>query len=205
MPLKHFNPLPMMLSPRGRPTGRPSSETVLPYSSWLKAVSPELNWDFAHLAYIRQHLADVSLGTCKRLIINLPPQHGKSEGITVRYPVWHLERNPRLRVAVTAYGQRLANNFSRKARRVATGRLNFAPDRNAVEEWETVEGGAFLARGVGAGITGHPVDLLVIEDPYKDAKQAMSAVYRETVWEWYTDALKTRLPWSSTPGGRWTT
>lgn len=172
----------------------------------MKQVSPEFNWEFPHLRLIRKDLADVSLGLCKRLIINLPPQHGKSEGITVRYPVWSLERNPLLRVGVTAYGQHLANTFSRKARRVAAGRLNISTERNAVDEWETIEGGAFIARGVGAGITGHPLDGLLIEDPYKDAKQALSVVYRQTVWEWYTDALKTRLSkdaWTIIVHTRW--
>lgn len=139
------------------------------------------------------HLQRVTDGHCRRLILNTPPQHGKTEGVTVRYPLWRLVNEPRLRVAITSYGQNQADKYSRKARTLARqiGLEAGAVDR--VDEWETAQGGAFLARGVGAGITGNAVDLLVIDDPYKDSQQARSAAYRERVWEWWTDALKTRL------------
>lgn len=186
-----FNPL-TVLFPSASQIDR-QSNNVKPFSAWLPIASPEFTWDWKHLKLIRSHLADVTLGTCKRLILTMPPQHGKTELVTVRYPVWRIARDPKLRVAITSYGQRQANKYSRKARRVGIGHINFAPDRNSVEEWETWEGGSFITRGVGAGITGNPVDLLVIDDPYKDAKQAFSTAYRETVWSWWTDSLKTRL------------
>lgn len=164
------------------------------YTPWLARASPEFTWDWPHLAHIRSHLADVTRGHVKRLLLSMPPQHGKTESLTVRYPVWRLVREPTLRVAITSYGQRQANKYSRKSRRVAVAAgVRISRDRNAVDEWETAAGGTFLARGVGAGITGNPVDLLVIDDPYKDAKQALSPTYRATVWDWWTDALKTRL------------
>jgi hypothetical protein len=91
----------------------------------------------------------------------MPPQHGKSEGLTVRYPVWRLCRNHRLRVAVGAYNQTHANRFSRKSRKLARDLLPLSAERKAANEWETAAGGTFVAVGVGAGITGLPVDLLV--------------------------------------------
>lgn len=124
----------------------------------------------------------------------VPPQHGKSQLATVRWPVWRLERDPSLRVCIAAYNQRHANRFSRGARRIAEARgLPLADDRVAVEEWETTAGGSVLAVGVGAGITGNPVDLLVIDDPIKSREEAESEAYRERVWDWYTDDLYTRL------------
>lgn len=123
----------------------------------------------------------------------MPAQHGKSQLVTIRYATWRLMREPTLRVAVTAYGQKLANKFSRAARRIAREQgLEFG-DVEQVDEWETAAGGAFISRGMGAGITGNAVDLLVVDDPYKDAKQAKSPAYREAVWEWWTDALMKRL------------
>ena len=87
------NPLaPLLLPPP--PEGRPTRTSDVPgYAPWLAAVSPELRWDWPHLALVRKHLADVTRGACKKLILSLPPQHGKSEGLTVRYPVWRLERD----------------------------------------------------------------------------------------------------------------
>ncbi len=123
----------------------------------------------------------------------MPPQHGKSSVLTVPYPVWRMEREPTLRVAVGAYNQTHANRFSRKSRRIALGRFPLSQERKAVNEWENREGGSYVAVGLGAGITGLPVDLLVIDDPVKGAAEAMSAANREAVWEWWTDSLFTRL------------
>lgn len=127
----------------------------------------------------------------------VPPRHGKSSMVTVRYPVWRLEREPEKRIIVAAYNQTLANKFSRQARRIAVERINVSEERTAVEEWETVEGGGFRAIGVGGGITGQGGHLIVIDDPVKNREEASSEVYREKVWEWYTDDLYTRLE----PGG----
>jgi predicted phage terminase large subunit-like protein len=167
------------------------------YTPWLKtAVAdhfPGYNWDHDYLVDVRKKLAAVTRGECKRLILSLPPQHGKTSVLTVPYPVWRLEREPTLRVAVGAYNQTHANRFSRKARRLAAGRIELARDRKAVNEWETAAGGYYVSVGVGAGITGLPVDLLVIDDPVKNAEEAMSDARREAVWEWWTDSLYTRL------------
>lgn len=132
-------------------------------------------------------------GECKRLIISMAPQHGKSSILTVPYPVYRLARDPKLRVAVGGYSQTHANRFSRKSRRIAADCLHLSRERKAVNEWETAEGGYYVAVGKGAGITGLPVDLLIIDDPHKDAAEAMSEAERENVWQWWTDALFTRL------------
>jgi predicted phage terminase large subunit-like protein len=123
----------------------------------------------------------------------VPPRHGKSEMVTVRYPVWRLERKPELRVIIGAYNQMLANTFSRKARRIAEARLDLTDDRTAVEQWETKQGGGLRAVGVGAGITGQGGNLIIIDDPVKSREEAESETYRERVWSWYTDDLYTRL------------
>jgi NAD(P)-dependent dehydrogenase (short-subunit alcohol dehydrogenase family) len=88
----------------------------------------------------------VTDGTCKRLMLFVPPRHGKSEMVTVRYPVWRIERDPAYRVIVAAHTQRLVNKFSRKSRRIAGERLALSGDKKAVEEWETTAGGGVRAK-----------------------------------------------------------
>ena len=172
---------------------QPSSNlNKIDYYDWLKKASPEFSWDWKHLQFIRQNLADVTNGTCRKLILSTPPQHGKSEGLTVRYPAFRLERDPGLRVAVAGYNQRHANRFSRKTRKLVKGQLSHDGTK-AQNEWETANGGSYLAVGVGAGITGMPVDLLIIDDPVKSREEADSEAYREKVWEWYMDDVTTRL------------
>ena len=90
------------------------------FRQWLKAVSPSMKWEWRHQVYIYRRLKRVSDGLCKRLMIFLPPRHGKSELVTVRYAAYRLKQDPTLNVILGSYNQRLANRFSRKVRRVLT-------------------------------------------------------------------------------------
>lgn len=164
-----------------------------PYSKWLEQVSPEYTWSWPHLDYIRDHLADVTLGTCPKLAISWPPQHAKTESVTVRYPLWRMLREPGLRVGVATYNQTFTNKQSRKTKRLAR-RLGLTfgdPDR--ADEWCLQNGSTFIARGAGAGIAGEPLDLLVIDDPFKSRQEADSPVIQERVYEWYMDDVTPRI------------
>lgn len=163
------------------------------FSTWLNESFPEWHWDWKHLVFVREHLDKVTRGEIKRLILELPPRHGKTEMVTVRYPIWMLKRRPEMRVVVGAYNQMLANRFSRRARRIAEQHLEIRRDRAAVEEWETTADGSFRAVGVGAGITGQGADLIIIDDPVKNRREANSEAYRDMVWDWYRDDIYTRL------------
>ncbi|MGD9590267.1 MAG: phage terminase large subunit [Pyrinomonadaceae bacterium] len=88
------------------------------FPSWLKQVSPELTWDWPYQKYIYKHLQRVTDGTCKRLMIFMPPRHGKSELVTVRYAGWRLWNDPKLKVIVGSYNQKLADRFSRSIRKL---------------------------------------------------------------------------------------
>lgn len=167
------------------------------FESYLAEVSPQFTWDWPHLLYIREALNRVTAGEISKLMLFVPPRHGKSEMTTVRYPVWRLEQDPEMRVIVGAYNQTLANKFSRKSRRIAEERMSLSTDRNAAEDWETKEGGGLRAVGVGAGITGQGGNLIIIDDPVKNREEAESFTYRERVWDWFKDDLYTRLE----PGG----
>jgi len=132
-------------------------------------------------------------GRLKRLIINMPPQHGKSEQVTVRFAGYLLECDPRLRIIVGAYNEQFATRFGRKTKRLLKGRVDLASDQRAAQDWETTSGGSYLSVGVGSGATGRPADLLIIDDPIKNRLEAESIRQRDTVWEWFTESLYTRL------------
>jgi predicted phage terminase large subunit-like protein len=176
-----------------------STSARQPFAPWLKSITPDWQWDWLHLQFIREQLARVTAGEINKLMLFVPPRHGKSEMVTVRYSAWRLERNPGQRVIIGAYNQTLANKFSRKVRRIAIERnLPIDRKRTASEEWETLAGGGLRAVGVGAGVTGMGGDLIVIDDPVKNRAEANSSTYRDKVWSWYTDDLYTRLE----PGGQ---
>lgn len=137
-----------------------------------------------------QALADAPGG---RLLVSMPPRHGKSELVSVRFPVYWLERRPRDRVILGAYSHGLASNFSRRARAVASERMALSDEKSAAAEWETAWGGGVRAVGVGSGVTGFGADLLVIDDPIKSREEADSDAYREKLWQWWKDDISTRL------------
>jgi predicted phage terminase large subunit-like protein len=134
-----------------------------------------------------------------RLIITMPPQEGKSTRVAGDFPAWWLTRDPDARIVVASYGQSLATrNGSAIRSRIAsnpeaTG-LRIAPDNGSKHEW-TLDGhvGGVFSIGIGGGLTGRPADLLVIDDPIKDRKEADSETYRQNVWDWWTDVASTRL------------
>lgn len=153
--------------------------------------------------YVRAHLARVTVGDVKRLLLQIGPRHGKSEQNTVRYSAYRIEHDLSMRVVQASYSQFLANKFSRKTRRLLTQNgVELSRERTAVEDWEVhaphleIPGGV-RAVGVGGGITGAGAHLLNIDDPVKSRKEAESETYREWVSDWYADDLYTRLE----PGG----
>lgn len=133
-----------------------------------------------------------------RLIITMPPQEGKSTRVAKHFPVWALTQNKNLRIVTASYAQGLANRNGRAIRNTITAHpelgLKIAPDNGSVSEWQ-LDGheGGVLSVGIGAGVTGRPADMLIIDDPVKDRKEADSELLRETVWDWWTDSASTRL------------
>ena len=133
-----------------------------------------------------------------RLIISMAPQEGKSVRGANDFPVWALTKNPDLRIVTASYAQALANRNGRAIRnRIQTQPelgLTIAADNGSVSEW-TLEGheGGVLSVGIGAGVTGRAADMLIIDDPLKDRKEADSELIRDNVWDWWTDAASARL------------
>jgi predicted phage terminase large subunit-like protein len=174
--------------PLHRPDGSP-----IGLRAYCELVTPSYRWDWAHLRYIDSVLDRVTAGELKRVIIELPPRHGKTEKATIRQTSYRLELNPALRVIIAAYNAKFAQKLSRKIRRIVRGRIALSEDRNAAEDWETTEGGGVRALGAGEGTAGLPAELLLIDDPIKNRKQANSKTFRDSLWEWMTEDLFTRL------------
>lgn len=139
-----------------------------------------------------------------RLIISMPPQEGKSERVTKTGTLWALQRNPELRAGIVSYSQALAEGFSRSIRNWVTTHdgteetldlgLRIARDNGAARRWQ-LDGhrGGVVSVGIGGGLTGRPLDALVIDDPYADKGQADSKYYRDRVWQWWQSVGSTRL------------
>ena len=170
-----------------------SGQYMKPYLDWLPDMTPNFTWNWRHTVLLCEHLQKVIDGECKKLMVFMPPRHGKTETITLRLPVYFLERNPRSRIILGAYNQTIANKFSVKIRRLAIKKgIELSLDRKAREDWETEAGGGVRAVGVGAGIAGVGGDLIIIDDPVRSRKDASSLVIRNSTYDWYTDDILTR-------------
>jgi predicted phage terminase large subunit-like protein len=140
-----------------------------------------------------------------RLMLLMPPRHGKSELASIRFPGWHLGQAPHHEIINVGYNLELPMKFSRKVREIVRDPLYRAifpntmldPDVSAAEAWNTTMGGGFQAAGVGGGITGKGAHILIVDDPIKNMQEADSALTRDTLWDWYLSTAYTRLA----PGG----
>lgn len=154
----------------------------------------------AHHRLIAQKLMAVERGEIDRLIIVVPPQHGKSELASIRFPAWFLGRNPRKRVMACSYGLTLARDFSYKSRNVMADanrwpfpNVRLADDRATSTEWDTDQGGGYSGSGMRGVLTGKGCDLLVIDDAVKGDEAADSPTQRDATWEWYTSTAYPRV------------
>jgi predicted phage terminase large subunit-like protein len=153
-----------------------------------------------HHRLIAEKLEQVERGEIDRLMIFMPPRHGKSELATKRFPAFALGRDPTRQIIQASYNSDLATDFGRQVRNiVATQRYQnvfkteLAPDSKAANRWNTSGGGAYVAAGVGTAVTGRGANILIIDDPLKDREEADSENRREMIWNWYTSTAYTRL------------
>jgi predicted phage terminase large subunit-like protein len=147
----------------------------------------------------------VAKGELKRLIVNMPPRHTKSEFASYLLPAWFLGKFPEKKIIQTAHTAELAVGFGRKVRNLVSSEVfsrvfdtKLSSDSKAAGRWNTDAGGDYFAIGVGGAVTGKGADLLIIDDPHseQEAKQGNPAVY-DNVYEWYTSGPRQRLQ----PGG----
>lgn len=160
-------------------------------------VEPRFQW-YRHIEILAHHLDRVVAGEIRRLMIFMPPRHGKSLLASRILPAYFLHKRPGDWVGLNSYSADLARTFSRSAREhyVKTGG-HVRDDAGAVTHWETREGGGMWAAGVGGPITGKGFHLGLIDDPIKNAEEASSEVMRDKQQDWYQSTFSTR----EEPGG----
>jgi len=153
-----------------------------------------------HLDLLCQKLQDVADGKTKRLMVFMPPRHGKSQTTSIFFPAWFLGNYPDKRVILSAYGADLALDFSKKSRDVLREYgdeifgLRLSKRSQAGKAWDIDNyRGGMVAAGVGGAITGKGANVFIIDDPIKNQKEANSEVYRRELIEWYRSVAYTRL------------
>ncbi len=148
----------------------------------------------------------VASGELKRLIINMPPRHTKSEFASYLLPAWFLGQYPEKKIIQTAHTAELSVGFGRKVRNLVDSddyktifpKVSLRADSKAAGRWSTSQGGEYFAIGVGGAVTGKGADLLIIDDPHSEQEgQSIDPSVFDKVYEWYTSGPRQRLQ----PGG----
>ena len=183
------------------------------FLTFVKHVWPEFI-EGPHHKKIAEKFNKIAQGKIKRLIINMPPRHTKSEFASFLLPSWMVGRKPNLKIIQSTHTTELAIRFGRKAKTLMDSpeykeifKTRLREDSQAAGKWETEQGGEYYAAGVGSAITGRGADLLIIDDPHSE-QDAMNPEALERAYEWYTSGPRQRLQ----PGGaivlvmtRWST
>lgn len=156
-------------------------------------------------AKLEKFAEDVRNKKSPRLMIQMPPRHGKSEIASVNFPAWYLGNNPNHEIITASYSASLAEEFSKKVRSLIRSeeyqsvfeKTRLDPDNQNASGWRTTKSGGFVPAGVGGGITGKGAHVLIIDDPIKNSEEAESEVTQAKIWDWYSSTAYTRLA----PGG----
>ena len=180
---------------------------MIPFTDYALAVYPFLELEWFHRTYYRV-LEAFAEGRVRRLMISMPPQHGKSVGATTLLPAYLLGLDPDLRIAIASYSASLASKFNRRVQRILCSAEygELFPDTTikrgskppeyirTADEVEIVgHEGSLLSVGREGSLTGNRVDCFLLDDLYKDAMEANSPLVRENCWEWYTSVVRTRM------------
>lgn len=185
---------------------------------FIQATKPDYLMGWVHREIcntLDQFLKDVADKKSPRLIITMPPRSGKSEIVSRRFPAFAFGNYPDLQIIATSYSADLSQRFNRDVQRIMDDKafedvfdhnyLNSSRIRTTTgayirtsDLFEIVgHSGSYRSAGVGGGITGQGADILLVDDPVKDRKEANSATIRQAIWDWYTSTAYTRL----SPGG----
>ena len=158
-----------------------------------------------HHQIIAESFHKIADGDAKRLIINMPPRHTKSEFASYLFPAWFIGKYPKKKIMQVSHNAELASRIGRKVRNLMAtkeykqifGNVTLREDSKAKGRWETNHGGEYFAAGVGGSITGRGADLLIIDDPHTE-QDSLSDTAMERAYEWYSSGPRQRLQ----PGGR---
>jgi hypothetical protein len=182
---------------------RVAAEGKQDFMTYVQAVWPEFI-NGRHHKIMAEKFNRLAMGELKRLIVNMPPRHTKSEFGSYLLPSWWMGRNPRAKIMQTTHTAELAYRFGRKVRNLMNSAeyvkvfegVELRADSQAAGRWETSLGGEYFAAGVGGAVTGRGADLLIIDDPHSE-QDALSPTALEHAYEWYTSGPRQRLQ----PGG----
>ncbi len=181
---------------------------MISFTDYALAVYPFLELEWFHRTYYRV-LEAFAEGRVRRLMISMPPQHGKSVGATTLLPAYLLGLDPDLRIAIASYSASLASKFNRRVQRILCSAEygELFPDTTikrgskppeyirTADEVEIVgHEGSLLSVGREGSLTGNRVDCFLLDDLYKDAMEANSPLVRENCWEWYTSVVEANSP-----------
>lgn len=157
----------------------------------------DISW---HHKVLASKLEAVARGEIKKLAIFMPPRHGKSELSSIQFPAWILGKKPKTKIIMSSYNDNLATDFGRRTRNLVDTQeyrnvfnIRLAKDSSSAGRWNTDKGGYYVSVGIGGAATGKGADILIIDDPHKNRKEAESPVKRKEVLEWYRSTAKTRL------------
>ena len=173
------------------------------FLNFVKTVWPQFIQGSHHKIYA-QKLQDVADGKIKRLIINMPPRHTKSEFASYLFPAWLMGRDPSKKIIQATHTAELAVGFGRKVKNLIDSEdfrdvfpnVKLATDAKASGRWSTSGGGEYYAVGVGGALAGRGADLCIIDDPVSE-QDALSPTALDHIYEWYTSGPRQRLQ----PGG----
>ncbi len=190
----------------------PQMEVTLPQNiptleQFSRTLCPFMEFSSFHTIYYML-LEEFARGRVRKLIVTMPPQHGKSQGATTLLPAYMLGLNPDLRVAIASYSSSLASKFNRRVQRLidcseyteifpSTTIKHGSKPANYIRTSDEVEiidhEGSLLSVGREGALTGNRVDCFILDDLYKDAMEANSPLVRDNCLEWYTSVVKTRM------------
>ncbi len=194
---KEFMKLAIKLSEKKK-----GSQVSSDFLTFVKHIWPQFI-EGSHHKTIAEKFNKLANGEIKRLIINMPPRHTKSEFASNLLPAWMIGRKPDLKIIQTTHTTELAVRFGRKAKTLIDSpeyqqvfKTRLKEDSQAAGKWETSQGGEYYAAGVGSAITGRGADLLIIDDPHSE-QDAMNGAALEKAYDWYTSGPRQRLQ----PGG----
>lgn len=185
----------------------PKTSAECRFEDFALRVYPFLQLSNFHRTYYRI-LEAYARGQIRKLIVSVPPQHGKSVGATTLLPAYMLGIDPDMRIAIASYSGTLASKFNRRVQRIIESReyAEIFPDTTikqgskplgyirTSDEVEIIgHKGELLSVGREGSLTGNRVDCFILDDLYKDAMEAQSPIVRSNCWEWYTSVVRTRM------------
>lgn len=172
------------------------------FAEYCIAIDPNYQMEWFHneiAKELEKGYNDLLNGKDVRLMIFMPPRHGKSDEATQKFPSWVLGKSPAMPIMVSSYSDELATDFGRLTRDIMGSTryqvmfdTRLRADAKATGKWITEQGGGYSAVGVGGALTGRGFKIGIVDDPFKNREEADSSVIRDSRYKWYQSTFSTR-------------